>query len=393
MQPSSDKSRRRLGILEYKAMNIKSLSLYSRLFYSESGRASKTISSILCFVLLAPFFNAFAFETDQYNLPPVPLADIGDEVADYVKENVKKAVEKINAEIFEHQTCLEKNSKKTSCESTEKEKLKLKYLRSADAPAREVFKLLGGGIPPFTNSGTWMEKHEFKSSPARYKTSFDDSIFKAFPSDYLTISETVNLYGVQFGTDKIAHIFQQGYTYYKIYERAEKKNLSPERALQKAVDWGRMTEKTYYGFLISGVFSNGDLAANYAGMKFYQGLTRETKFGDKMRPAILILDGGAWKFNERTDLRENLLKPFISNHLNEALNPSIFIKAFWFDSRVRKTVKERSCNGWRKEFPNHSKSDFAAITESLKLWHGENYGHKNSDHFITIADVCYDENN
>lgn len=352
-------------------------------------RLPKVTRLCLCFALLAESFTLLAFETDQYNLPAEPLADIGDEVSDYAAENIEKAFGKINAGIAESQICLERKSKKTNCDSVEKEKAKLKYLRSEAALAREIFKLLGGGIPPFTNSGTWMEKHEFKASPARYKTSFKNSIFKAFPPVYWTISETVRIYGAEFGTDKIAHFFQQGYTYYKIIERAENKKMSPARALKKATNWGRMTEKTYYGVLVSGVFSNGDLAANYAGMKFYQSLTREIKIGGKTRPPVLILENGFWKFNEKINLREVLLKPFITDHFNEALNPSIFIKAFWFDSSVRATVRRKSCAGWREQFPNYSKKDFAEITENLRLWHGEDYGHKKSSHFITIADACF----
>ena len=52
-------------------------------------------------------------------------------------------------------------------------------------------------------------------------------------------------------------------------------------------------------------------------------------------------------------------------------------------------VKKKSCPQWREKFPNMTKSDFAAITENLKLWHGEDYGYKNSSHFITIADTCF----
>jgi len=344
----------------------------------------------LCFILLAQFPKAFAFETDQYNLPPVPLAGIGDEVTDYAADNIEKAFEKINAKILERQDCLEKKTKRGNCDSVEKETAKLKYLRSETAIAKEVFRLLGDGIPPFTNSGTWMEQHEFKAQPARYKTSFDDTIFKAFPSDYLMISHTVNLYGSQFGTDKIAHFFQQGFTYYKIVERAKAKGLTEEQSTRKANEWGQKTERTYYGNLISGLYSNGDLAANFAGMKFYQGLTREIKIGGKTRAAILILDDGFWKFNAPETLSENLLKPLISDHFNEALNPSIFIKLFRFDSTVRKIVGKKSCPQWRENFPNMTGDDFAAVTENLKLWHGENYGHRNSDRFITIADTCFE---
>lgn len=354
---------------------------------------SKLKALLICFILFAQSLNLFAFETDQYNLPPVPLADIGDEVTDYAAENIEKAFEKINAEILERQSCLEKKAKRTNCDSAAKEAAKLKYLRSETAIAKEVFKLLGDGIPPFTNSGTWMEKHEFKAQPARYKTSFDDTIFKAFPSDYLMISHTVNLYGSQFGTDKIAHFFQQGFAYYKIVERGKAKGLTEDQATRKANEWGEMTERTYYGNLISGLYSNGDLAANFAGMKFYQGLTREIKIGEKTRSAILILDGGMWKFNQLENFRENLLKPFISDHLNEALNPSIFIKLFRFDSTVRKIVRKKSCPQWREKFPNMTSNDFAAKTENLKLWHGEDYGHRNSDRFITIADTCFSKEN
>lgn len=350
---------------------------------------SRLNAVLVFFVLFAMSLNSFAFETDQYNLPPVSLADIGDEVTHYAAENIEKAFEKINAKILESRNCLEKTRRK-KCESVEKESAELKYLRSDAAIAKEVFRLLGDGIPPFTNSGTWMEKHDFKSQPARYKTSFDGSIFKAFPSDYLTISHTVNLYGSQFGTDKIAHIFQQGFTYYKIVERAKTKDISEENAVKKAIDWGRMTERTYYGNLISGLYSNGDLAANFAGMKFYQNLTRDIKIGGKKRPAILILKDGFWKFNEPQTLRENLLKPFISDHLNEALNPSIFVKLFRFDSTVRKIVRKKSCPHWREKFSNMTSDDFAAVTENLKLWHGENYGHRNSDRFITIAKTCFE---
>ncbi len=351
----------------------------------------KIITFVLCFALFAQSFAVFAFETDQYNLPDAPLADIGDEVSVYVEENVRKAVGKINEKITASKACLKKNSKPINCTSPDKERAKLEKLRSEDAIVKEIFRPLGGGIPPFTNSGTWMEKHEFNPSPARYKTSFDDSIFKVFPSNYLSISETVKIYGVEFGTDKIAHIFQQGYTYYKIYKHAAEKGLSPEKAARKANNWGRMTERTFYGTLISGVYSNADLAANYAGMKFYQNLTHEIRIGETTRPAILVLKDGFWEFNQPENLRENLLKPFITNHLNEALNPSIFIKLFWLDSYVRETVRKHSCAAWRKEFPGRTQTDFAEITEHLKLWHGEDYGFKNSRHFITIANTCFAE--
>ncbi len=142
----------------------------------------------LCVVLLMQPVVAFAFETDQYNLPPQPLADIGDEVSEYAEENLRKAVNKINAEILVRQSCLENKSVKTGevkCNSADKERVRLEYLRSENAIAREVYNQLGAGIIPFTKSSSWMESHQFVAQPTRYKTDYRKSIFLVFPSNYL----------------------------------------------------------------------------------------------------------------------------------------------------------------------------------------------------------------
>ncbi len=344
----------------------------------------------LCAVLL--WRTVVAFETDQYNLPPQPLADIGDEVSEYTEQNLRKAVDKINAEIIQRQSCLENNAvkpKKVECDSPDRERAKLEFLRSNDAVAREVYNLLGSGFIPFTKSGTWMDSHQFKAQPARYKTSYSKSIFLVFPTDYLTISSTVNIYDTQFGTDKIAHFFQQGYSYYKIYKRAIDKGFAPDKAAQKAIRWGQMTERTFYGTLISGVYSNADLCANYVGMKFYLGLARPIKIGDVTKPAVLQLKNGVWTFDESTNLRKVLIKPFLSNHLNEALNPSIFTKLFGLHSYVRRTVRKRSCKQWLNQNPNLSQADLNETSRALKLWYGEDYGFTDSKHFVTISKICF----
>ncbi|MDQ3130211.1 MAG: hypothetical protein M3Q99_05555 [Acidobacteriota bacterium] len=368
-------------------MNI-NIALSLLKFYVKS---QAIIALFLCAVLLIPNARVSAFETDQYNLPPKPLADIGDEVRQYAEENLTKAINKLNVEIFKRQICLEKKvagTKNIKCDSPQKERLKLAYLRSEEAVAREVYKRLGDGIIPFTKSGSWMESHDFKVQPARYKTDFSKSIFRIFPPNYLTISKTVNVYGSQFGTDKIAHFFQQGYAYYKKYNSALAAGLTPDESAKKAVRWGKMTERTFYGTLVSGVYSNADLCANYVGMKFYQNLTRNIKIGDSLKPAVLLLENGIWKFNEQAESRENLLKPFFSDHLNEALNPSVFIVGL--RSFVRRTVKKQSCKQWFAAYPNLSKAELIEKPKALTLWNGGDYGFKDSQNFVTIANTCFD---
>jgi hypothetical protein len=355
-------------------------------------------SLALCLLIVTSQISATAFETDQYNLPAEPLADIGSEVTAHVEHRLHKAIDKINEEIAARQECLagnDWNTKNTTneCKSPEAERSRLVYLRSEAAVAHEAFNQLGAGVPPFTSMGTWVDLHHFEGQPARYRTSYLKSIFIFLPTIAFTISPTVNLYGSEFGTDKIAHLFQQGYSYYKIYDRALAAGATPAEALQKAVSWGKKTERTYYGTLVAGVYSNGDLAANYVGLRFYQSLTRELRIGDNLRPAVVQLRDGLWIFNDAVDLKETLLKPFISDHLNEALNPSIFTKNLGLRSYIRWTVRKRSCKQWFDQYPGLSRAGLEGTSSALRLWQGEDYGFTDSEHFVTIANTCFETQN
>jgi hypothetical protein len=337
----------------------------------------------LAVLLLAQPARWMAFETDQYNLPPTPLADIGPEVYEYTLENIGKAIAKINAEIVEKLECVEG----TDCRDRSKAKQRLEYLRSEAAVARAVYDRLGYGIIAFAKAGDWINSHKFRAQPARYKTSFRDSIYFWIPSDYFTISPTVNIYGTHLGTDKIAHFFQQGYQYHRTAQKQIAKGSSAVDAKAKAVAWGRMTENTYYGTLVGGVFSNADLFANVAGMRFYEGLTESVSVGNLDRPATLVLENGFWKLNPAGTAEEVLLRPFISDHLNEALNPSLYIPGL--RSFIRGVVRKKICAQWRAAFPAKSGEEFRSLTESLATWNGENYGHKQSQKFVTIASTCF----
>lgn len=347
--------------------------------------AKTCISFLLSLVLLLQPLTGNAMETDQYNLSPVPLADIGDEVSEYVENNLRLAVAKINAEITSHRTCIETVGKK-GCDSREEEQGKLKYLRSNDAVAKEFYKLVGDGNLFITYFGNWISSHRFQDKPASYKSGYAESIYSLAPIDYVTLSPTVKLFGTEFGSDKLEHIFQQGYKYYKIAENERSKGAGKEQAIAKAVKWGKMTERTYFGMLVSGVYSNADLCANYAGMKFYKGLTNPVTIGNRMKPPILILNNGLWTIDNNS-VREYLLKPFLTDHLNEALNPSGY--AFTIFPSVRRAVKDHGCPEWKQRYPDLKAHDIAARSEALEKWNGEDYGFTKSKRMVNIADLCF----
>ncbi len=348
---------------------------------------------LLSLALLCHTFSVEAFETDQYELPPNSLADIGDEVSDQVEQKLHEAIDNLNAQIVKSESCLNQSAqlKDNSCNAAEA-KVKLAYLRSNEAVARAAYDELGSGIPPFSIMETWMQQHHFQDQPARYKVVFWRSIFLASPLHHITLSPTINLYGSELGIDKIGHIFQQGYTYYEIYNRALAAGATPDEARGKAIEWGQKTEATFYGFLSSGVYSNADLFANYVGMKFYQGLTQDRNPRMKTHPPILVLKNGLWAFNDQVKMREVLLRPWISDHLNEALNPSIFNKLLGLHWYVSRRVRNGSCAQWFNRYHGLSRAGLEEKTRSLELWYGEDYGFTNSKDFITIANTCFDEN-
>lgn len=345
-------------------------------------------AAVLAAMLITNFSVASAMETDQYNLPKVPLADIGDEVSAYIETSFLAAIEKINAEIALRESCLDGTAAKSvKCKSADKERERVDYLRSNDAIADAIYKLHGDGSIFITHIGKWLNSHKFTSTPARFKTSFAESIFVLKPVNYTTMSPTVKIDGIEFGTDKLDHFFQQGYQYYKIYNKAVAKGATPTEAAKKAISWGKKTERTYFGYWVSGVYSNADLYANYVGLKFYQSLTKPVQIGGKPRPALLDLVDGKWQIADGVTLRNDLLKPFVTEHMNEALNASGFNSIVY--PVVKRVVRKQACATWRAAYPDLTQTDYAARSKSLELWHGEDYGWTRRNKMVTLADTCF----
>jgi hypothetical protein len=343
------------------------------------------LSFAAAITLLFSALPATAFETDQFNLPPEPLADIADEVTEYVTSQLRLASQIVNVRITASEACLA--SKAKGCDPAEKERKELEYLRSDAAIAKAVYELLGGSHLMTTKFGKWIDAHKFQAQPASYKSPYLESIYLIKPSNYVTLSPTIRMYGHEFGIDKLEHLFQQGHQYLERVNEAVKDGKAHEEAVKKAIDWGKQTERTYYGILTSGVYSNADLFANYAGLKFYQGLARPIDIGGHMRPAMFTLKDGRWQLAADDVLQAQLLRPFISGHMNEAFNPSAF--RITLVGAVKRSVKKNSCREWANAFPRLTAEELSDRARSLELWNGENYGHTKRRGFVWIGEICF----
>ncbi len=161
----------------------------------------------------------------------------------------------------------------------------------------------GGTSIIHTPIGRWANRHSEAVSP-------DPNIIKYKGSGlpqcrfFHSFERSVMINGVCLGTDKLSHVFQQGWEYYKISVRDGKGDLLAERYGEwlegKELKEAYATDESYfrqqlsggwvsygrYGRNASGVISHADLAANRAGLQMYKDIAngRFKNFSDYVSP-------------------------------------------------------------------------------------------------------------
>lgn len=140
---------------------------------------------------------------------------------------------------------------------------------------------------------------------------------------FLPMARSVRLGEVYLGIDKIGHFFGFGRRYYAQYTRLLAEGDSHDEALEKVVRRGVFQESSLVGGLVDGIFSYGDLEANYQGMKMCKQLASGTS------PCFVNVDG-QWRLEGEIDIL-----PFITPGMDESWNNSHFM------GRRRTNVLER----------------------------------------------------
>jgi hypothetical protein len=299
-----------------------------------------------------------ATETDQFTLPPVPLDDLGPDMGAIVLDVVRAAVAEVNARIAER---------------------KLLDPRAGLLPADErlvatrVYEETGIGIPEATMERA-LRYGNYGNRNVRFVPSYFDTIysgaFAPYPLAHITTNcPTIRLYGIDVGTDKPGHIFQTGYEYYNLYENARAGGADEATSIRRAIAYGVLTEKGLFGIALTGVYSNGDLAGNYAGFKFYRNLFHEVRIGDVTLAPIVRRDGDRYVVDPARD-DADLMRPFVTEHLNEAFNPS---RHLFSVERIHGHVRDR-CATWMKQVPGFDNASYRAQLEGNRTWFGEPYG-------------------
>ena len=211
----------------------------------------------------------------------------------------------------------------------------------------------------------------------------------------LVQATTVKAYGVYFGTDKFTHFHHLGWSYYKMYRSLRVAGSSKEeavsRVLKNHMKGGFLAEAAFYGTLGTGVYSNGDMAANYLGFKFLLNLTEAVALQGTQREPLVVRCGAFWRLNHQVRLRSGWFKPFISDHWNEALNPSLYDATM--RPGIRRVLRHRAArivqfytrNDGRPNDPAY----YDKLAHELSTYYGEPYGHSGRfEKLMTIGNTC-----
>jgi ankyrin repeat protein len=207
-------------------------------------------------------------------------------------------------------------------------------------------------------------------------------------------SGTVSAGEYVFGTDKIIHFINVGRIYHAKYETRIKRGLPEQEAIKSAIASTSRnlltSESGVLGVFTTGILSNGDLAADFAGLMFYRNLTETVHIGPRTLPPMLERDGPLWRVQASPG--SDFFVAFITPHWNEVLNPNKYVR--YTSGRIRTLVRERCPQvlDWYRDPRGQprDRAQFESIERELATYYGVDYGHqRNSTNPVTVADICF----
>lgn len=167
-------------------------------------------------------------------------------------------------------------------------------------------------------------------------TSIENSVYKdasyidAFALYLAKLGFLMRFGDYYIGSDKFGHFVHLGHDYYDII-------YNKGKPVSKALAWGEMTETTYYGLATTGIYSYGDLSANYDGILFWQRITNKNlPAGQK---PYFTCQNNTWKLSHDFDWAD-----YMKAAWDEGINCSGYVTQDMeanINNRVRALEKKR----------------------------------------------------
>lgn len=265
----------------------------------------RSSSALVLAIFLMPM-SVEALETDNYLAWEVVLPDSADQVNTFMAEKIQEALDLAN-----------ERDKTYSCEAITV-KIAKQFRTTPTSKSLEEF-----------INETIDKENIYPRTPDFLDISILNNT--RFYLKYSGLSPNLQINGFYFGADKLSHFASTGRRYFKRYVRKLKNGYSDEDATKSAIRYGLLNEASVLGWWASGVFSYGDMEANFQGFQYYKRmcLSGEDNY-------LAQDESGKWKLVKTPDLRE-----YVSAYWDESFNHSFFSKHSW--PEVKKSIQNKYC--------------------------------------------------
>jgi len=346
------------------------------------------------FVVMAQAPALRAHETDQFTVPPDrKFADLGDYFNRWAYVTISHGVDQANTKILQAAARHEPATVMADLESNSRVTMAVRSQWPWSVTQIETFERVLRS-PEM--------RRRYPGRVVAYGERFDGVYRWAFfPLDprmlshLVYFSSTMMVYGTYMGTDKLGHFTDEGISYYYAYRKAIDAGEDERRAVAAAVRIGTdgiMSESGMLGTVGTADYANGDVSANFAGFLFYRNLTEPVRIKGEMRPPMLLRDGMLWKLAPDVRSDSGFFARFISDHLDEALNPGFFDA--YLRPAMRDAVRARRSTLLRHYCDENgqprSKQWFDRKLRELSTYWGIDYGHRGSyEELVSIGNSCF----
>jgi hypothetical protein len=148
----------------------------------------------------------------------------------------------------------------------------------------------------------------------------------------VTLQSIIKVNGVNIGSDKLGHFFDQGFDLFQKEYSINSNSLTGENdGLTKALDYSMSTEDGMFGLKSSGVKSYGDLSANYGGSVFWKDLSLGSN------PLVSCQDG-KYKVSRPFDFKD-----YVTDAWDEGINCSEYSDSMTQQVEANLKARNTSC--------------------------------------------------
>ena len=259
----------------------------------------KLMSANKTLVFLSMLFISFqvlALETDNYLAWTVELKDSTNAINGYIEEQINIAIEQAN---------------------------RRKYLPHCQEMTKLVARRFKTNPPMKHPMEDWLRENLTEEHVYPHNAWYSNESIYKYPSRFylkgMMIAPNVRIGNVNLGTDKLSHFASTGRRYLEHYLKKIRKGYSTEEANKSAIRFGLWNEMTILGFWPGGVFSYGDMEANYQGFTFFKKLCL-----DETDPYLEQDENGYWNLKKSPNIGD-----YVSAYWDETFNLSIRDRWNW----------------------------------------------------------------